>query len=433
MPLYGCDKDNGGEEPIDPPGPTDPNPPGPSVLDPTDRSLTAPVTPVPTEAISAITFAIIRKGDLWLGIDDTRLWRQTNSGDVSQVVWAPNGNILAYFLDYSSQTNTRDLYTLVPGNSPILIDQGVTANFTWLNEQGFLWSPDSSRLAYGINGATEICVTGPNAGKGSFLIDTPLQSGPYWLSNSQMLFEAEQGIPKLVITDTMGSIVATQENWARPYPTVDGIFAANGQPAIDEGMYDFYYTNIGLINSDGTDPRGLLDTYVDSCLLSWPSGENNREIRYFAISDAESLFLQKYMGPNAAASRIDLLTHDVFLTYSEFSYPFWYACAPDGNSLAALPFTLQQEGLYGEQEGVWNLVLVDRAGNTEVLVADIYSVKDDEMPVPFLRLPLNWNPSGTFIYYLVENSGEIDLWRVSPTDKTPALYIPDSELPAYRP
>ncbi|HBI56651.1 MAG TPA: hypothetical protein DDY38_07485, partial [Firmicutes bacterium] len=146
------------------------------------------------------------------------------------------------------------------------------------------------------------------------------------------------------------------------------------------------------------------------------------------------LFLQKYAGlTKAYPEKIDLLTQDIYLTYSEFSYPFWFAWAPDGNSLAALRFTLTQEGDFGEQEGVWDLVRLDREGDPEMLLANIYSVSGDEQPIPFLALPFNWSPEGRQINYLVEESDGDDLWQINLADKTHGLFLEDSGLPDYRP
>lgn len=406
----------------DPQDPEDPN------LDLPDNSLDAPVTMVPQEAVSAISFAVIRKGDLWLGRDKDHLWRQTDSALVSEVVWAPDGHALA-FLTQSPKASSCSLYTLVPGESPVLVAKDVTAVSTLCNSRGFLWSPDSSRLAYAINNGKEIVTVGPQAGEGRFLIDLELEQGPYWLSNDRIAYSSTGERPSLVIVNPMGDVINTLPDTSGPFPIKDGLLALTGEHTPD-GLASFSYTGIIHGDIDGNDVRQVYAKNPEFCLLSWNPRESG-DVRYFALSNADTLSLQKYAGNGP--QQIELLTQDVFLTYSEFSYPFWFSWAPDGNSLGVLRFTLTQEGEYGEQEGVWDLGIVDRSGNWQVLQKEIYSVRGDDQPIPFLTLPLNWNPNGSHINYLVEESDGDDLWQLNVADKKSSLFIEDSSLPVYRP
>lgn len=404
--------------------------------DPLDIKLTAPVTPVPQGAAADITYAVIRKGDLWLGTDSTHLWRQTDSNDVAEAVWAPDGHAIAFLRTPTLDAGVSSLYTLVPGETPILIDQDVTAISAWLNTRGFLWSPDSTQLAYGVKGGTEISIAGPGQGKGGFLIDLELEQGPYWLSNDRLVYSSAGQRPSLAIVNTMGDVINTLPDTSGPYPIQDGLFAVTGEYDPDGVMECFYYTGIVHAGSDGANVRQVYDENPDYCLFSWNPLEASRttDAKYFAVSNAGTLFLQKYAGlTKAYPAQIELLTQDVFLTYSEFSYPFWFSWAPDGNSLAVLRFTLTLEGEFGEQEGIWDLVRVDREGNLEMLLANIYSVSGDEYPIPFIELPFNWSLGGNKINYLVEDSDGDDLWQLNLADKTAGLFLEDSGLPEYRP
>lgn len=434
FPMLGCGNSANGEDPDPPtPGPPPVGPPPidkPPVIEPTDTRLSAPVTPAPAETIDALNFAVIREGDLWLGIDNSRLWRQTDVGNIAQTVWSPDGQALALLTEVSWETFTRDLYVLTIGESPVLVAEGITAYSAWRNKEGFLWSPDSSRLAYALEKTIDIYEI-QTAAKTSFTIADSFDDGPYWLSETQLLFSVQK--PALVIVDTAGTEITRIDNTAMPYSNADGIFAAAGNPGGVDSMYDFYYDSFVFTDLRGGNSRELLKTHVDSCLFALPPGEANRETKYCSLSDAGALFLQKYAGAASAPERIPLLTHDIYLTFSEYSQPFWYAWAPDGNSLVALPFKLLNEGEFGEQEGAWNLVLLNRAGKAEIIQENIYQVKDLESPVPFQTLPINWSPAGDAINFLKDVSDGYDLWQIPLSTKTPSLFLETSGLPDYRP
>lgn len=101
--------DPGSDPGTDPGNHTDNNP---------DKPLDVAVTPVPSDQLGLVDKAIIRKGDLWLGSYDGQYWRQTNTGDVVEVVWAPNGHGLAYLRATSPTDVERDLYYLALGEAP---------------------------------------------------------------------------------------------------------------------------------------------------------------------------------------------------------------------------------------------------------------------------------------------------------------------------
>lgn len=401
----------------------------PEISEPTDNDLTASVTPVPPGSTAAINYAVIRQGDLWLGIDGTRLWRQTASGDVDQVVWAPDGHALAFFTTPSLDAYTRDLYTLIPGGVPVLVDRDVVASFSWPDPQGFLWSPDSSRLAYGLADSLEIVIAGPGSARSSFSTDIYPEAGPFWLGPNRLVLGSVSPVPLLLIVDTQGTEVATVLDTALPYPIADGLLAAAGEYGDTE---DFFFTGLVHLDDDGANASLVHRGNIYMCFLAWnPQEENRTGTKYFALSDGETLFLQNYAAE--AGPRVELLTQDLFLTFSEFAYPFWFAWAPDGDSLAALPFTFSQEGDYGEQKGSWDLVQVDREGRAKVLLADLYTVQEYETPVPFWTQPIKWSPDGAKINYLVDGEEGVDLWQLNLADKTVSLFLLSSELPEYRP
>ena len=423
-----------GEKPGGSSGPgSEPDP----VQQPLDISLSAPVTPVPLEAVDSIAFAVIRQGDLWLGSDNSRLWRQTNRGDIDQVVWAPDGHSLAFMTEASWSTDTRGyLYTLVPGEAPTLISEDISAFISWLNPRGFLWSPDSSLLAYGIKGGTEIAISGPGQTEKTFSLSTPLHNGPYWLSKERLLYSTDSGRPSVTIVDTKGTVINCLLDAGLPYPTNNGIIVVTGEYHPDEGMEDIYFTDFAITDDTGANPRQITHEYASARLLSWNPLEEKRTgaAKYFALSNADTLFLHQYAGFNQDHEKaITLFTQDIFLTYSEFSYPFWFAWAPDGNTLAALPFSFSKEGQYGEQAGTWDLVRISRTGNVEVLLEDIYRVKEDEDPIPFRCLPFNWAPDAGKISYLVEGSVGNDLWQLDLVKKKASLFLESCALLDYRP
>lgn len=390
---------------------------------------------MPQAAVAAVTYAVIRQGDLWLGIDSSRLWRQTNCGDVAEVVWAPDGHALAFLTTPTMDTYTRTLYTLVPGNAPVLIDYEVTAFYAWLNKSGFLWSPDSSQLAYGIEGGSQIRVVGPDEAKGAFLVDAQLEHGPYWLSNDRLVYSLAEVRPSLIIVNTMGDVIKTIPDTAAPYPITGGMLAASGVYDPEAMMDSFYYTGLVHTGIDGANRRQVCNESPH--LIAWNPLEESRpaNAKYLAISNADTLFLQKYAGQTKAyPEKVNLLTQDIYLTFSEFCYPFWFSWAPDGNSLAALPFRFSQAGDFGEQAGKWNLVVVDREGNRHTLLENIYSVSGNEHPVPFKTMPFNWSPGGSHINYLVESDGGgYNLCQIKLADKSTVLFLENSGLPEYRP
>lgn len=439
--LVGCKKD---PPPVDPPGPDvpggdpgeDPGPHDPPKIEtPGDISANAPVTPVPPEAVSALTYAVIRQGDLWLGIDSTRLWRQTDSGDVDQIVWAPDGHALAFFSNPSLENYTRALYTLIPGSRPVLIEADAIAYDSWPNSRGFLWSPDSTQLAYGTENGSEISIVGPGATKGGFTRETPdlFESGPYWLAPDRLLLSIVSPVPLLVITNTLGTEINTLLDAALPYPIAGGLLAAGGEYAEYE---EFYFNSLIYADDDGQNLTRIYQGRIFMCLLAWNPKEAERieESKYFALSDGESLFLQKYKGlAGADPQQVELLTQDLFLSFSEFSYPFWFAWAPGGDTLAVLRFTFTREGDYGEQEGFWDLVQVDRKGNRQIILPQVYTVKGEESPLPFLTLPFCWHPQGSQIFYLQQGKAETDLWSMDLAGGKSGIWLVNSELPVFIP
>lgn len=435
----GCSNIFKKDPPLDPniPGINDPSEEDPDPEEnpdiPTDNRLSAPVTRVPQEAVTSVSFSAIRKGDLWLGSDKDHLWRQTDGALVSEAVWAPDGHALAFLTLSSPEESYGDLYTLVPGESPVLIDKDVTAMAVMLNTRGFLWSPDSTMLTYSKSNGNEIAIAGPGEARGSFLIDLELEQGPYWLSNDRIAYSSTGERPSLVVVNTIGDIINTLPDTSGPFPLKDGLFALTGEYD-PEGMMSFFYTGIAHAETDGNNVRQVFTGSTDFCLFSWNPHEPSREgdAKYFALSSADTLYLQKYAGATGP-QQIELLTQDVFLTYSEFSYPFWFAWAPHGNSLGVLRFTLTLEGEYGEQEGIWDLGIVDRNGNWQLLQEELYSVGEAEEPIPFRILPLNWAPNGNQINYLVENNGGNDVWQINLADKKCSLFLENSSLPEYRP
>lgn len=311
-----------------------------------------------------------------------------------------------------------------------MVAKDITAYYSWLNTRGFLWSSDSNRLVFGNSGGTEVRITGP-AGTDSFPIEAPLLSGPYWTEDNRLVFEVGGQTPELIIADPSGAVIARLDNSAWPYPTADGIFTTIVEAVEEESMYDYYYTGFAHVEGDGANFRPVLATHADSCLFAWPRGEENRETKYFAVSDAGDLFLQRYAGPGP--KRIDLLSQDIFLTYSEFSYPFWFSISPDGNSLVALPLTLTEYGEFGEQAGYWDLVYLDRQGNSELIAAKIYDVKEMGLPIPFGNQPFTIAPAGNTIYFIKDGNHSYDLWQVSLAEKAPFLFLEQSGLPEFRP
>lgn len=434
--------DDPGEDPGDDPGditgPDDDEPviEDPDDEDPGDPPVTDPdaVTPVPDEFVGLVDKAVIRQGDLWLGSYDGQLWRQTDSGDVTDAVWAPNGHGLVYF-------RAQDLYYLALGHPSVLLDEDVVTYKTWLNEKGYLWNPDSNALAYGIENGEQMRITWlPDMAQTSLLLDNTFSLGPYWLSPDNLAYTTGTERPGVIIINAMGDLISEMTDSSLPYPVPDGLIIATGTYDPDGAMETFSYTGLARTALDGTGLDQFYDQSIRFCLMDrdpvLPGAIG--QPRYLAMSDSQTLFLQKYAGliSKKYPSQVVLLTQDLFLTYSEFSYPFWFSWAPDGSRLAALPFTMTLTGDYGEQEGHWDLVLVDEQGNQQMVLEEIYTVSGDERPVPFQNeLPLNWSRECTHVNYLIERTDEDghDWWQVNIATGVAELILEHSSLPEYRP
>jgi len=381
--------DPGSDPGTDPGNHTDNNP---------DKPLDVAVTPVPSDQLGLVDKAIIRQGDLWLGSYDGQYWRQTNTGDVVEVVWAPNGHGLAYLRATSPTDVERDLYYLALGEAPLRIAEDITAYKTWLNESGWLWNPDSDSIAYAIDNGSKIRVTWLQDMTHTVLnLNEACYLGPYWLSPGIMVYTTATERPTTVIINAVGQILNSMADSSLPYPIPDGLIIATGTYDPDGVMETFYYTGLARTNPDGSDLTQVYDQSVRFCLMARdPVLPGSPTLpKYLAISDSQNLFLRKYAGPPSKAfpNQVELMSQDLFLTYSEFSYPLWFSWAPNGSGIAALRFTLTQPGNYGEQEGFWDLVLVDEDANLEVILVLIRRLAD---PGPARTARHNYSWGGSF-------------------------------------
>lgn len=428
----------------DPPGGDDPTPGGddPGPGDPnqgensgSDTSLNAPVTTVPASAISSIDRAIIRNGDLWLCASDGRMWRQTQAESITDVAWAPDGHALSYTIDNGPHAS---LFYLQPGNSPVAIYSNVNPYTVWLSKNGYMWSPDSTKLAYAISGAAKMGITQvAGFSQEIYSLDKEMSHAPYWIANDTLIYTAYDGDrPSGILINVQGNIIAELADTTCPLTVPGGAMIATGTYDPD-GMISFYTDGLAKVFPNGTLSQPVYGQPVHNSLLALdPAVTQSSEHQYLAISDGDSLFLHKYAGPANPAypNNIDLLTQDLFLTYSEFCYPFWFSWAPDGSSLAALKFSFTQEGDYGDQEGYWDLVRVDRTGNESLLKAKVYSVSGFNNPVPFQSVqPINWSPCGGYVNYLMEQGDAYNLWKVNISTKAAELVLESCSLPEYRP
>jgi hypothetical protein len=422
-----------GEDPSLDPGEDPGEDPGPDPGDP------LAVTPVPEGEIGLVDKAVIHLGDLWLG-SANGLWRQTDSGDVTEIVWAPDGHGLIYFRETDTNIPGQDLYYLALGEDPVLLERNVQANKAWLNKNDWLWNPDSDSVAYALDHGTELVnLYLQDMTKTRIPITKPYGQGPYWLSNGLMVYGTATERPEVIVINAIGGVQGEVLDATLPYPLPEGMIIAVGEYDPDGIMDTFFLTGLARANDDGSGPAQVCEEISKYHLLARdPVLPGSLTLpRYLAISSPEALFLQKYAGiaSKGIPNTVELLTQDVFVTYSEFSYPFWFAWAPDGSYIAALPFTLTQPGDV-EQEGYWDLVLVDEKANRRVVLENIYSVKGFEMPVPFqYRMPLNWAPDCTHINYLQDRADEMgqDWWQVDIDKGVATKVLEKSGLPEYRP
>lgn len=435
--VAGCrNNDVPAQDPQDedpPPGGNEPGPGGNSGL---NTDLNAPVTFVPAEFVDSIDRAVIRQGSLWLGSADGRMWRQTQNREVTCLVWAPDGHALAYITTDYSDYPVESLYLITPGHSPEIVNDDVLAHTAWLIRSGFLWSPDSSALAYGIGETGQLAITRvADMSEKIYTLNKVVTQTPYWLTNDILAYTSCPGDrPSVVLTDAQGNVINELIDTTSPIPIDGGALVATGSYDPD-GMASFYTNGLSFIALDGTMGETVFDQPIHQCLIALDPGIQQH--KYLAISDGENLFLQKYSGLTDSANpqRIDLLTQNLFLTYSEFYYPLWFSRAPDGNKLAALKYTFTQEGEYGEQEGYWDLVLVSKNAQPVSLKENLYTVSAYLEPIPFQGiLPLNWTPCGQHVNFLMNGSEDShDLWTVDISTKVSKLVLENCSLPEYRP
>lgn len=433
----GCDNTDHGTVPGTDPG-TDPGT-NPGTDPGTDPDPSA-VAPVPKDEIHPVYMAVIHLGDLWVGTAD-QWWRQTDSGIITDFVWAPDGHGLLYFQSSNPYAPDQDLYYLALGQPPVLLDYNVYALQTWLNKEGWLWNPDSDSVAYAIDEGNELILYKlHDMSKTSLTLNKPCCLGPYWLSNGIMVFSTDAERPELVFINTLGQVQNTILDASLPYPLPNGLIIALGEYDPDGAKDSFYYTGLARTNNDGSGLTSVFDKSINFHLMArepvTPHGVNVAS--YLAMSDPETLFLQKFAGVASEVSpnTVELLSQDLFITYSEFAYPFWFSWAPHGDDIAALPFTLSQAGDFEEQEGYWDLVVVDKMGTKKVVVEKIYTISGSQSPVPFQGLiPLNWCHESTHINYLKEREDGQghDWWQVNAVTGATNLVLEKSGLPGYRP
>lgn len=423
-----------GEEPGDDPGENPGEDPG---KNPPPGEDPLAITRVPEEKIGLVDKAVIHLGDLWLAVAD-KFYRQTDSGDVQEILWAPNGHGLIYFR--VTKTYQRDLYYLALGDAPVLLDKNVVAYKAWRNKTDWLWSPDSDALAYAVKDGSEIVkVWLQDLSKTKLSLNKPCDLGPYWLSPDLLVYTTPTERPEVVVINAIGQIQAEVADASLPYPLPEGMLIARGTYDPD-ALYPFYYTDLVRTNDIGESPNPIYNrTILLHEIARDPVLPGSITLpRYLAMSSPEKLFLKQYAGiiSKSTPTTIDLLTQDLFLTFSEYAYPFWFAWAYDGSQIAALPFTLTKPGDYQEQEGYWDLALVDKKASKRVLVEKIYSVSGDQQPVPFQYvLPFNWSLDSTYINYLVDRSDGkgYDWWQVKVSTGAKAAVLEKAGLPEYRP
>lgn len=443
--LVGCPSNGPGDDPGDDPGndPGDnPEDPGNNPQEPqndnnesgTNISITAAVTVVPKKAVDSVDRAFVRQGDLWFGTSDGLMWRQTKSGNVGDVLWAPDGHAVAYFADTT-------IYYLVPGESPVKIDEKVQAAKAWKNNDGFVWSPDSTKLAYGLKNGEQLRITSINGmAKGTFLLDERMEQGPYWLSEDNLVFgTGVSDNPSVYFLNSSGDVLNKYTEHVSPYPVPNGVVMVNGEYNPTWEFDLFANKGLSIANPDGSGLTEIYDKSTYKRLMVREPIHNYSLVvpRYFAISDGENLFLYQYGGLYVLGKSrtTDLLTQDLFLTFSEFHYPLWFSWAPSADYLAALRFKFTQEGDYGHQEGYWDLLTINRNGTKEVLLDELYFVSGTERPVPFQGIqPINWSPCSEYVNYLVDRGNdEYDLWSVNVSTKKAELVLAHCNLPIYRP
>lgn len=398
------------------------------------------VTPIPGDKISLVDKAVIQLGDLWLGTAD-QFWRQTDTSDVRSFVWAPDGHGLVFFRSSNPNQPGEDLYYLALGQAPVFLDKNVLAYTTWFNKTGWLWSPDSDVISYAVGDGSEIIKARvQDMTRTKLTLNKPSNLGPYWLTNSLMVYGTGAERPELIIINSLGQVQRTITDADLPYLLPEGMIIATGEYDPDGIMDTFYYTGLARTNADGSSTTQIYDESARFHLLAKdPIIPNDPMLpKYLAMSNTETLFLQQYdgIGLEGTPARIELLTQDLFLTYSEFAYPLWFSWAPNGNNIAALTFTLTKSGDFGEQEGYWNLVLVDKEATQDVVLERIYTVSGDQQPVPFQSsFPLNWSNESTHINYLRERKDGQghDWWQVKVATGELILILEKSGLPEYRP
>jgi len=408
------------------PDPVDPNEPG------TPDTETDPLTAVPQEFAEQNLMAVIRQGDLWLMTEGGQGWRQTDSGNVADIIWRPDGHCLAYTVQDGKAT---DLYCLVPGLSPVPVDQDIQLIAEWPNTPGMLWSPESTQLAYSAEGGNKLCVIDQIADvRHSYTLDNPIRQGPFWLTEDVLIYTTRQNnnIPATVLIEAEGKEITVWDHTTAPFPRPGKALVATG-PFNLEGPIASGWSGLALISVEKESKTPIYDQPVRFNYLEFADNAGNT----FALANWKELLLLEETAGNFTATQ--LLSQDMLVTYSEFAYPLWFAWAPDGQSLAALEFIeTKAEDSPDGQEGYWDMVIVDRAGNSTTLLNKIYTFSDGfsygetENPLNFTA-PMNWSPSGKYLYYISGSRDATDLWRVSAGGGKAELFLENSSLPLFRP
>lgn len=386
-----------------------------------------PAEPSPSpDPLPAGCLAFLRRGDLWALTPGGEEIRLTAHGLIHRFLWSPRGDRIACFAEGPQHSGQLLLVDPgAPGAEPAVFDTG------WIL---FEWSPDGSRLACGLSAEPLIRIY-PVDGGAPLELRTPGAVGdaPQWHPGADLLAYTVTfpgGKPEVILQEAGGAVRARIPGAMAPCWYDGGRRLAVIRVEVSAISDYWFYVETGSVDDRGGDYRVLSNRPVRGIPLRKLSPDG----RTLVLADYTSLFARDLHGEREAL----LLEQDLFMTFSEFSYPVYCAWNPDSRRLVALRYThtaeIEWTGTVGV-EGYWDLVTVDwDNGEVALLWPEVYHVGAGDAPPLHIWDPLLWAPQPWEVLLpVLRPEGGYDLWSVPAGGGPPRLLLEDAAYPALRP
>ena len=374
--MAGCRRDNVPLDP-DPPPVTDPTPPLPSEPD-DDNGDTIDEAPT---LIADRDWAFIRPqnmfmGDIWFRDVQGAVSRLTSFGDIIDFFWSPDGSQIAFLRTYDWQKQSVSIWIMdADGSDARAIDDLAHVKMRNTNLDGYLWSPEGSKIAYFRDEHLLIHDVSTGNSKAIY-IEGGYANGPWWHPDGRYLaLTGDMSQPGIYVVDIESGEIVLLPNTASPLWREDSLVAATyrlGTIIWDDEESKTYYRNY-----DGIAVYSM-DDFSNSLSIALPTEiieiapvkfQLSPSKRYVATGDYLNLWLADLEDGSVA----EIGAQDMIDTGSDYWIQFYAQWAPGEDKLLTMPYTETSEEEY-ESYGILELILMDMAsGETQVLATEDFN------------------------------------------------------------